>query len=104
MLAVFESNVLATLRHHAGSAYAAADDRADRSAFAAARDQPDDRADTRSSTDFRSIVFRRVAAFDATFGVDLRVVAGYRRYFDELGVQSRAAIVRRANLIECQLQ
>ena len=61
MLTAIEPNVFATLRHHARSANAAADDRADRSAFAATGDQTDDRADTRSSTDFRGIVLRSTA-------------------------------------------
>ena len=104
MLSAFESNVFAALSHHARGACAAADDRANRSTFAAAGDSADDRADTGSRAHFRRIVFRRVAAFDAAFGINLRRVIAERRDLEQFGRKCGRAMVRRTDLIERELQ
>src|SRR5262245_27938979 len=101
MLTAFESNVLAALRHHTCRARAAATDSSDRSAFTTACNRADDRADTGSCADLRRVVLRRVASFNAAFGINLRVVAAaHRRDLDQLRVQRGRTIVGRTNLIK----
>src|SRR6476619_1548666 len=105
MLAVFESNVFAALRHHTCRTGATADDGSNRSAFAATRDDANDRADTGSRADFGRVIFRGVASFDTTFSIDLRiVVAADWSYLDQLRVQRCSAIVGGSNLVKRQLQ
>ena len=78
MLTAVESNVFAALRHHACGTCAAADDGSNRRAFTATRNHADDRADTRSRANFRRVILRRIASFDAAFRIDLRIVLALR--------------------------
>src|SRR5215211_7734212 len=100
MLPALETNVFTALRHHSGGACPATDDRSDSGSFAAAGDGADDGANTRCGSNLGRIVFGRVASFDATFRIDLRVFSGQRSDFDEFGVKRCGPIVSRTDLIE----
>src|SRR5215207_9064814 len=105
MLPAFESDIFAALRHHTGRTGATADDRSDCRAFAAAGDRADDGADTGRGTDFGRVVFGRVTSFDASFGIDFRLIhLAQRSNFYKLSMKCRGAIVSRTDLIEGELQ
>src|ERR1043166_7386576 len=106
LLAGFEAYVFAALRHDAGGAGAAADDRADDGAAAAARDPADDRADACARSDLRHVVLRAAPAAHAALRVnlaDVRVARGQN--LDDLRAERLpVAAVRHLYLVEAQLQ
>src|SRR5947209_6327725 len=106
LLALFEVYVFAALRHRAGGAEAAADDRADDRAGAAARDAADDRADACARADLRHVVLRAAPAAHAALRVNRAgtVVARRQNLGDLRAELLPVAAVRHLYLVEAQLQ
>src|SRR5947209_633324 len=106
LLTGFEAYVFATLCEDACRARAAADDRADGSALAAARDAADDRADACARADLRHVVLRAAPAAHTALRVNVADVGIARREnFDDLRAEELpVARARHLYLVEVELQ
>jgi hypothetical protein len=106
LLAAFEANFFATLRHHAARACTAAEDRADGRAFAAAGNAPDDRADTGPGTNPRDVFFRRASTAHAAFRINFpdAFITAPPHNLGDLRAEVLPVAAVESNLIERELQ